>query len=1195
MRYLLYGVVGLMALLVGAAAVGPAFVDWGRYKDDIAAAVHGATGRTLQINGDLDLSILPSPRLSASDVRFLTQPGSGRADVARLGALQVHVRLMPLLAGEIAVTSMTLVEPEVVFEIGKDGGTNWELPAPGGTGRRGDSGAGSAEPRAAGDVRLDGLRIANGSFVYRNLDTGIERRLESVNAEVFAGSLRGPFEFSGTLRFAGSPIDYSVSVGSVGENDAATVDIRLASMETGENELVLDAVMADIGNGPTVTGTFTGRSADIAKLISIATGSGERAFAAWRGQPLDFEARLSATPSDLALDEIAFNAAGVQGTGAVNVAWRENARVDAVLRVRTLNIDRLLGSISGDVREEQTVNGTGRSGRPDAFALPAGVTGSIDVAIDSATLLREHLREIKATATLGEGKLTIDQARARLPGGAEAWLSGILSSREGVPAFEGSIEGQGNNLRATLRWLGVEVGGIPRDRLGRFTIAAHAESLGELVRISDLDATFDATRIQGGVTYAIRERPSFGATLAVDRINLDAYLAADTADPGQKRAEAGGGDGGAGLAMLDEIDANVSLRVDRLTFRQTPVHGVRLNGTMMAGKLTVKEAAVRSLGGTALAVAGTVEGFTESPVFEGTFNAEAENAVGALRVLGLKPGPGVARLGAFKLSGKGEVIESMVELDAELTVAGAELGVKGGIKNLRDRPMLDVAVNAQHADVAALAATVTGGAPVRRSETRRVRLSGTVKGPMSAIDVAADVDIAGGNAAISGKVSSPAETVGIDVAISAEHPEFISLIRAFAPDYEPSADKTGPLRLAAHVKGTPEVLSFEQMEASIGPAILSGRGEIVLDGAKPSLKAVLVGSDLVVDPFLPSDRGGATGASADATDSDTSNGLSSPLSGFSRERLDLSILHALDAAVTLEAESLSAGTVRIDEPRIAATLDDRVLTVTRAEGMLYNGAASFNGTLDGTATPEISGKLTVRRADLQEALQRTAGFDFASGEVDLDLDLKGAGRSEHDIVAGLDGEGAIKGREGVIKGFNLDAISERLQDPNGKDDILTLISAGIDGGSTRFSEMEGTFTIEDGVVHTDDARVVAEAGVAEAEASVDLAKRAIEMDLQFRLSEHPGAPPFRMRLRGPWDDPRRYLDFQDLQTFLLRRKAEKLMEKVMPVTVEPAGEPGEPAVSKPPSPPPPTKKPERPGGIDPDEILKDLLQALPER
>ncbi len=109
MRKLLIGLVGLVVLVVGAALVVPSVIDWNSYKGEITARALEATGRKLTIAGDLDLTVLPAPRLSVRDARFANIKGGSAPDMVRLKSLDVRVRFWPLLRGKIEVDSITLV------------------------------------------------------------------------------------------------------------------------------------------------------------------------------------------------------------------------------------------------------------------------------------------------------------------------------------------------------------------------------------------------------------------------------------------------------------------------------------------------------------------------------------------------------------------------------------------------------------------------------------------------------------------------------------------------------------------------------------------------------------------------------------------------------------------------------------------------------------------------------------------------------------------------------------------------------------------------------------------------------------------------------------------------------------------------------------------------------------------------------
>ena len=115
----------VLALLVAALFLVPLLLDWEQYKPEIAERLETITGRDVTIDGPLAVTILPTPTIEAADLRIANAPGAAAPDMARIGALDLKLALGPLLGGEIAVTSLELVEPVIELQRLADGRPNW--------------------------------------------------------------------------------------------------------------------------------------------------------------------------------------------------------------------------------------------------------------------------------------------------------------------------------------------------------------------------------------------------------------------------------------------------------------------------------------------------------------------------------------------------------------------------------------------------------------------------------------------------------------------------------------------------------------------------------------------------------------------------------------------------------------------------------------------------------------------------------------------------------------------------------------------------------------------------------------------------------------------------------------------------------------------------------------------------------------
>jgi uncharacterized protein involved in outer membrane biogenesis len=195
-RRVLIGVAVLIVLLVAGLLVAPSFVDWNQWKGFITARLEQATGRQVRIDGPLSLALLPTPTLSARDVHVANAPGAAVKDMLAIGALDVHLAVLPLLTRKISVTSVALVDPVVELQRLPNGHGNWELKKEGGAAaapkaaKPGEAAPAPAAPPERGgetSVAIDRLTLRNGTLVYR--DGGKVERVEKLTGTARIESL----------------------------------------------------------------------------------------------------------------------------------------------------------------------------------------------------------------------------------------------------------------------------------------------------------------------------------------------------------------------------------------------------------------------------------------------------------------------------------------------------------------------------------------------------------------------------------------------------------------------------------------------------------------------------------------------------------------------------------------------------------------------------------------------------------------------------------------------------------------------------------------------------------------------------------------------------------------------------------------------------------------------------------------------
>ena len=114
----------LLTLMVLVALV-VAFMDWNWLRGPIAHRVTAATGRTFEINGDLNVHLSLHPQIIANDLVLGNTVGSTEPRMASIKRLDFRIDLLKLLSGRIELPDIALTEPRLLLEMNSNDSPNW--------------------------------------------------------------------------------------------------------------------------------------------------------------------------------------------------------------------------------------------------------------------------------------------------------------------------------------------------------------------------------------------------------------------------------------------------------------------------------------------------------------------------------------------------------------------------------------------------------------------------------------------------------------------------------------------------------------------------------------------------------------------------------------------------------------------------------------------------------------------------------------------------------------------------------------------------------------------------------------------------------------------------------------------------------------------------------------------------------------
>ena len=606
------------------------------------------------------------------------------------------------------------------------------------------------------------------------------------------------------------------------------------------------------------------------------------------------------------------------------------------------------------------------------------------------------------------------------------------------------------------------------------------------------------------------------------------------------------------FSLPKNVFVNAAIGVDSLIHRGQIAHQIRLEATLDQGEVMVNRVGMELPGGGTVSVDGVLATPNGVPALDGHLRVDAQDFRAFLSWLGVAPDR-VPNLRHFTAEGavtaqNSEIVFGPVNLALDGSLASAratlhqngnELSGAAGLNADVELTSRHLAISRVQAENVALAVRLADNSLIfRRAEAMvggaAIRVSGALHG------------LSGPGAVLDGVVVSvqgPQRGHGGQDSLSME-----AVLSGSLP--HPSArvhGGMGGLTLTADVTGDDRNVDIPTLDARYGAMRLTGSARADLTGPRPMVTGTLMGNalNLGFGTLDSSVRSGALPPSgphrfaaalpAPAALPMVLAALNTGTGGlFSHEPLNLSVLNALDARIAVRAESLSWQGWRLEQPQTNVVIENGIGSLDHLTGKLLDGDANASLRLSGKDVPQVSGNVVLTGVNLAKARAGHGSIQVTQGRMNAESRFTATGRSSADMAAHLDGDGRLAIRDGIVTGFDLPAVNVQLAHLENIGSLIGLAQAGLSGGSTRFSALNATFRAQNGIVTTQDARLDADGGYATGMATFDLPRWSVESRIDIRVAGGT-SPPLGLRFEGPMDAPRKIIDINALQRYLVER------------------------------------------------------------
>jgi uncharacterized protein involved in outer membrane biogenesis len=312
----------VFVVLIAALYAFVEFYDVNKFRPLIAKAVKDATGRELNIKGDIEIDFGIRPTLVVEDVSFQNAVWSAWPDLGRIKRLEVQMAVWPLISGKFDFAHLVLVEPDVIVEFNSAGTSNFSFDT--------DSEEQDESKIPPPPLIFSDILIEKGLFTYKDAQSGFQF---SVGIDHLTAKIPG-FDESLKLDFKGKFNDIPLALnGTVGPiwawvEPGYSLPANLTAKSGGTTATIMGELRDPI-NFKDLAFDITAQGSSVAEITRIAGLSGVPQFGAYK-----LSTKVSDSAGKLAVEKLDVQI-GSQERLAISLA----GDVVDVVALRGLNLE----------------------------------------------------------------------------------------------------------------------------------------------------------------------------------------------------------------------------------------------------------------------------------------------------------------------------------------------------------------------------------------------------------------------------------------------------------------------------------------------------------------------------------------------------------------------------------------------------------------------------------------------------------------------------------------------------------------------------------------------------------------------------------------------------------------------------------------------------------------------------------------
>jgi AsmA protein len=598
-KYGLFGLGGVVALLILVVAVIAATFNPNDYKPLVVKMVKDKKERTLNIEGDIKLAFWP--KIGANLGKVSISEHKSDKEFASIQSAQVALAVLPLLKKQLVVDTIYIDGAKANIVKYKDGTTNF------------DDLLSKEEESEEIKFDVDGVKVTNSAVAYTDEGSGAQYALSKFNLTSGHIALAEPIDLTTDFSIKANQPAVSANVKVKGnfladpENKhffAKGLDATITGDLLGGKDVSITA-SGDIDAKPetreflvdslklALNGQFSGAKITldlnapelIAKKDEV---TGKKVTVNLTQDKAGDTLKANLVLADIKGSPKALQSSGISGDisgkqGARSIDGKFSSPFQGNLENLIFDLPKLAGNV--DIKDPALPNGAAKVG----FALSLH-TDAKQEQINSKFNLNVDATKLNGDVAVNSFKKPNVKFNINADTLDLNKLLGSSKSKKAEPASNKPADLSA--LKNMLLDGKINIGNLIYDKYRLSGLNVNVKADGEKLTLSGLNVKLDDSNIKGNFGISHFAKPLYTFDVDIDQIDADRYVgASDNSAP--SKAASKGDDKPLDLSALKALNADGSLRIGNLKYGKTKASNVRIDLKADGQKLSLNPLAAK--------------------------------------------------------------------------------------------------------------------------------------------------------------------------------------------------------------------------------------------------------------------------------------------------------------------------------------------------------------------------------------------------------------------------------------------------------------------------------------------------------------------------------------------------------------------------------------------------------------------------